>query len=425
MEYQTAKDTLDKYERDEILDEFKELEEAFIEAVEEGDPDDIIDLIEDSLIPNEAEARGVSEEDREKYYRKLYKSWGGSGASLKKVKRKNLKISLADYKGVEYAIVTHKEGKPLLHASGSQDNFYMSVDYKKDEDGDWFFESFNLDLKVKVAQKQAAGKEVVSKEKGNSDDDKKKVEKADLKALPESEKDRYTFKYETNDPKGIEVYINGYPLITPNPLSSGFTSGSQTIAGWIMPGKNELRVKIEKEVAASAQLSAVISASQNPAVDEREVVRFEYPEEGAIDKVIEFTVKKAPPSDFWEQAETIVLDDATKQEALDYLKKLHAAFTSGDVDTALEMMGTLMLEGAKVTNASEEAYQQEVEGFKKTFHQMKLMPLVLDNVKFDLAANGKILMVTVNGISPLKIAPMVGLPVNLGRFKGKPLTMVR
>ena len=408
MEYQEAKDTLDKYEREEILDEFKELEEAFIEAVEESDPDDIIDLIEDRLITSEAEARGISFEEREKYYKKLYKSWGGKKATLKKVKKKNLKIRLVEYQGVEYAVVTHVEGKPLLHASGSQDNFYMSVDYKKDEDGDWFFESFNLDLKVRVQQKEAGGSAVKKEEA--------EVKRADKGQLSAHKKDIYTLHY-TSGNVNAKVYLNGFLMFHVNGPSK--VGGLPSLNGWVMPGKNVLTIE-GKSTEANATMRINIVASPTPRQGEgREVVSYEHPADASLNKNIEFEANLAPPSDFWGQAETITLDEATKEEALAFVKELHGAVESKDMDKVLNLMSYSMKESLKNNHQPEAFHKKQMEGFKRVFLQANVKPLPLGGFEYKLAANDKVVIVTVNGLSPLSMDRGGEIPIHLGKVNGK------
>jgi uncharacterized FlaG/YvyC family protein len=207
-----------------------------------------------------------------------------------------------------------------------------------------------------------------------------------------------------------------------------------------MPGENTLKIKLikayqkgkntsEPKIAVNVRLGQAGQSSD----EGKEITSFIAPEsEGdkisfPLEKEIKFTPEFVPPSELWDKAETIVLDESSKKEIIELIHSLHKAANTGNTKKFLSLNEFKMNDLSKVMFSNSDADKQRNEKGMTEFLKMikgklEKMPT---NFTFKLVANDKLIYVTDakgNDVIKTKSSKDVGvfeIPVYISKIEGK------
>ncbi len=222
-----------------------------------------------------------------------------------------------------------------------------------------------------------------------------------------AEEGYYSLSYKMNSVVA-SIELNG--IIQTEATKDGFKSGVSTgLNLWIMPGENTLKIKLikasqkgkntsEPNIAVNVRLGQAGQSSD----EGKEITGFTTPElEGEkisfpLEKEIKFTPELIPPSELWDKAETIVLDESSKKEIIELIQSLHKAANTGNTKKFLSLNEFKMNDLSKAMFSNSDADKQRNEKGMTEFLKMikgklEKMP---KNFKFRLVANDKLIYVT-------------------------------
>lgn len=217
----------------------------------------------------------------------------------------------------------------------------------------------------------------------------------------------YSLSYRMNSIVA-SIELNG--IVLAEASKDAFRSGVATDLNlWIMPGENTLKIKLLKRFKKGKQnsdpkISVNIRFGQAGQSTEegKDIVSFTLPESEEekisfpFEKEIKFTLESVPPSQLWDQAEIITLDETSKKEILRLIQSLHGALNSGNAKVFLSLTEFKMNDMPKAMYAKDESNKEKNE--KATSEFLKAMKGKLEKIpahlSFKLIANDKIISVT-------------------------------
>lgn len=242
----------------------------------------------------------------------------------------------------------------------------------------------------------------------------------------------YTVSLQFSD-LNCQVQLNGISLFKSlhgRPNTADITS----VNPWIMPGQNTLEIIIDSLPfqTYNSEKQAICSfwPSSNTQMDSLKLWEIIFQEDNSqqalpIKYVLNFSTKQLPASSFWQQAETIILDKATKQEANQLIEMLHTAISEKQIDSFCNIMDFQISEMQKVFYYGEEFKENWRAGVENRLQSIRVFRLDPHEYTYRLLANEKVLEVLAQGQSPVRSPDgQSRIPILIGKIGGQ-LQIVR
>ena len=252
-----------------------------------------------------------------------------------------------------------------------------------------------------------------------------------------AEEGYYSLSYKMNSIVA-SIELNG--IVLTEASQDGFKSGVSTDLNlWIMPGENILKIKLLKPYQkgknnSEPKIEAYIRLGQAGQTSEegKEIVNFIAPESGQekitfpTEKEIKFTPDFAPPSELWNQAEQISLDEISKKEITKLIQSLHTAANSGNkkIFLSLNEFKSKDMPKAMLSPVEDNTNDEKATGEFLKMLKGKLVKIP-DGLSFRLVANGKLVYVIdekgndIIKTKPTKEDGSFSVPIYIGKVKGK------
>lgn len=217
----------------------------------------------------------------------------------------------------------------------------------------------------------------------------------------------YSLSYKMNSIVA-SIELNG--VLQTESSNEEFISGVATgLNIWIMPGKNTLKIKLLKPFkksknASDPKISIFIRLGRTgQSSDEgQEILSFSAPEKEGdniifpLEKEISFIPELIPPSELWDKASEIELDDISKKEIKNLVQDLYKAANTGNKKEFLN------LNEFKISDLPKAMYAPKNENKKREEKEMteflKFLKGKLEKIpselSYNLVANNKIIYIT-------------------------------
>ncbi len=241
------------------------------------------------------------------------------------------------------------------------------------------------------------------------------------------------------------VEINGVPLTRTSRDTAYTATGTADIGRWLIPGANLVTVtlrppegKIDPDDRQSIEISVSTAVKGQMSDEGAKIATLRIPEKEGdsflasikqpTKKELRFTPAQVPPSELWEKAKPVSLDDAARKEILALVREYHAAYVKKDRVKLNDMLMFATLDAARNRYFSaDEAREMLAKGLKEMLadRSFAMEPLRADLIILRPIAGGKVLWVTDSKEeAPVRSKKMkdggyVEFPVYVARIDGK------
>ncbi|TGL05087.1 hypothetical protein [Leptospira levettii] len=229
----------------------------------------------------------------------------------------------------------------------------------------------------------------------------------------------------------LEIQVNGYDVRSG--LSNEDSSGQADINYWILPNDNKIRIRFSERKQSKKQTTGL------PAEAEVKLIigqKGQFPDEGVLLEKVEHTQSNpkqmglwieipfqtpfSPPSELWNQAETLSLSKELEDSAISFLKDFTQILNTKDAKkilsaTSFRAKDTSVVRYYPYDEADE---LKSIQGMTKSIGSTwKLNP---SETQFKLLCNNQILEITNKKGDPIITSKKgAAIPIYLSRIDGK------
>lgn len=239
---------------------------------------------------------------------------------------------------------------------------------------------------------------------------------------------------------GLNVEINGVPLAS-LPAAPRESTRMQQINPWVVPGSNEVRVRIDWPTdepfrfGLARAYMKVVRGREGAEIDGLPpLVVLDWPldapnkREGyPFGTQMRFIANPAPDSEFWPLAETIMLSPDERNTLIALLNQLESSLAKRDVDGAMSLLAFRTADLGRSIGMDSDAAQKKQRDMIAGLLALPDTEFIvhpIEQIRLHLVANGKLVWATVENQQPLiqfrrGQALRSFLPLYLGRLNGQ------